>query len=51
MRGLVVKLRGGSRRGVNTSPGISRSEVGRRGLAGGNDRKWQRLADGGGRQN
>jgi hypothetical protein len=32
---------------VNTSPGILRSEVGRRGVAGGNARKWQRSAGGG----
>jgi hypothetical protein len=36
---------------VNTSPGISRSEVGRRGVAGGGERRWQRSAGGGGRRN
>jgi hypothetical protein len=35
---------------MKTSPGISRSEVGRRGVAEGDERKWQRSAGGGGRQ-
>jgi hypothetical protein len=47
MRGYGVKLRGKSRRGVKTSPGISRLEAGRRGVAGGDE--WQRSAGGGGR--
>jgi hypothetical protein len=42
---------GESRRGVKTSLDISRSEVRWRGVAGGNKRKWQRLASGGGRRN
>jgi hypothetical protein len=45
--GLRSEIKGGgSRCGVKTSPGISRSEVGRRGVAGGNKRKWQRSAGG-----
>jgi hypothetical protein len=36
---------------VNTSPGISRSEVGRCGVARGDGRKQQRSAGAGGRQN
>jgi hypothetical protein len=48
--GLGSEIRGGeSRRGVNTSPGISRSEVGWRGVAGGDERKWQPSASGAGR--
>jgi hypothetical protein len=42
---------GGSRRGVKTSPGISRLEAGRRGVAGGDEKRWQRLAGGRGRRN
>jgi hypothetical protein len=50
--GLRSEIKGGreSRRGVKTSPGISRLEVGRRGVAGGDERKWQRSAGGGGRR-
>jgi hypothetical protein len=40
---------GESRRGVKTSPGISRLEARRRGVAGGDEKKWQRSASGGGR--
>jgi hypothetical protein len=32
---------------VKTSPGISRLEAGRRGVAGGDEKKWQRSAGGG----
>jgi hypothetical protein len=42
-----VKLRGKSRHGVKTLPGISRLEAGRRGVVGGDE--WQRSAGGGGR--
>jgi hypothetical protein len=42
-------LRGGSRRGVKTSPGFSRLEAGRHGVAGGDEKKRQRSAGGGGR--
>jgi hypothetical protein len=39
--GLGGKLRGESRRGVKTSPGIPRLEAGRRGVAGGDEKKRQ----------
>jgi hypothetical protein len=35
---------------VKTSPDISRLEAGRRGVAGGDAREWQRSAGGGGRR-
>jgi hypothetical protein len=41
-------LRGKSRRGVKTSPGISRLEAGRHGVAGGDEKKRQRSVGGGG---
>jgi hypothetical protein len=40
---------GGSRRGVKTSPGISRLEAGRRGVTRGDEKKRQRSAIRGGR--
>jgi hypothetical protein len=42
-------LRGESRHGAKTSPGILRLEAGQRGVAGGDERKRQRSAGGGGR--
>jgi hypothetical protein len=50
--GLRSEIKGGggeSRPGVKTSPGISRSEVRRREVVGGDERKWQWSTGGGGR--
>jgi hypothetical protein len=49
--GLRSEIKGGgeSRPGVKTSPSISRSEVRRREVVGGDERKWQRSTGGGGR--
>jgi hypothetical protein len=50
--GLRREIKEGNQaRGVNTSLGISRSEVGRHGAAGGDGRKQQRSAGAGGRRN
>jgi hypothetical protein len=51
--GLRSEIKGGgeSRRGVKTSPGISRLEAGRRWVIGGDARKWQRSASGGRKTN
>jgi hypothetical protein len=47
MRGYGVKLRGGIK--TWNEDLAWHLEVGRRGVAGGDERKWQRSADGGGR--
>jgi hypothetical protein len=50
LRGGELRGGGESRRGVKTPPGISRLEAGRHRVAGGDEKKRQRSASGGGRR-